>query len=275
MNNEEKNPDLIEDQVDENNDLELDESESPKKPSSGLITLIITLAACVLVAVILIVALLPKNNGGDNNQNNNENSGENGGNEGGNEGGTEGGNEGGNGEADSKVRYTVTVVDEDGNAVSGVEIYFYPEGGVDFPKTTEEDGLAIYTTDKNLTVAVTKIPEGYKPYEKLTLKQNFDASGNLLITLTKEEVRYYDVYVVDEEGNYIAGVLVQICGDKTGCKMPQSTDENGKASFTYNDDEVYHAQLTELPAGYTVDDVSAYYDIVNGVATITLTKVSN
>ena len=293
MNNEEKNPSLNEDAVEENNDIMSEEPQSPKKPSSGLLTIIITLVACVLVAVIMIIALLPKNNGGDNNQNNNENSGETGddqgtgdegtgdggsGNEGtGNEGtGNEGtGNEGTGNEEDTKVRYTVTVVDENGNAVSGVDIHFYPEGGVDFPKTTDAEGKAIYTTAKKITVAVTSIPDGFKPYDKLNEKQSFDADGNLTITLTKAEVvvNYYYVLVIDQNDNPIPGVMVQICGDVTGCKMPQLTDENGKAAFTYNEGENYHAQLTQLPDGYTVGDVSAYYDIVDDVATIKLTKI--
>ncbi len=247
MNNEEKNTDLIEDQAEENNAA----PEAPKKNNSGLITILITIVACVLVAVVLIVALLPKDSGN-------------------------GGEDGSGNVADGKVTYTVNVVDQDGNPVKDVAIKFYPAGGIEFEQKTQADGKTSYTTDKDMQVALTAIPAGYEAYDKLNTKQNLE-NGNLTVTLTKTEVEatYYHVKVVDQNGDPVQGVAVQVCSATKCLTGDSKTDENGEASFQYTDSEDYHAALNSifpLPEGYSVDDPDKEYAIVDGVATIVLTK---
>lgn len=69
----------------------------------------------------------------------------------------------------------------------------------------------------------------------------------------------YTIYVVDEAGNPVSGVKVQICDDANLCKAPKTTNADGVA--VYEDQELgnYKAQLTKLPEGYEVDDMDAYY----------------
>lgn len=62
-----------------------------------------------------------------------------------------------------------------------------------------------------------------------------------------EEVYYY-VYVVDQAGNPIEGVEVQIC--KGGlCLRPQITDANGRAKFVYGQKDEFSAQINSVPDG--------------------------
>lgn len=175
---------------------------------------------------------------------------------------------------ETKTTYTVTVVDQDGNAVKGVVIYFTPEGGVAFPLATDANGkTSPYKTDKKMTASVSTLPAGYE-YANLDKEQSFDKDGNLTVTITKSVVDedYFTILVVDQDGNPISGVSVQMCAEY--CKMPITTGADGKASYAYEEGD-FHAQLSELPEGYTVDDISAYYDFVDGLATITLTKIAD
>lgn len=167
-----------------------------------------------------------------------------------------------------KVLYTVIVVDDEGNPVKGVDIEFSPKGGMAIPFPTDKDGKAAYKTDKELSVAVKEIPKGYS-YDKMNVQQSFGSDNTLTITLTT--LAPFIIRVVDQDGNPIEGVLVQMCDEAGSCRMPVDTDENGEASYRFEEGS-FHAQLTTLPDGYSVDDPEAYYNFVDGVATITLTK---
>lgn len=266
MNNEEKNFSQNDESVEIDNDVisELETSDEVKKPSNSFLTIIITLVACLLVAVIMIVALLPKNN--DNTGDNNDGGSQNGGNDDeGNDGGT----------SDAKTNYVITVVDQNGNAVKGVEITFYVEDGVSFPRTTDEEGGAYYTTAKKVQVAVTSVPSNYD-YIKLNQKQTPSANGSLEIVVERKADEYFEVNVVDQYGNPVAGVTVQICAEV--CRTPQVTNEEGKAYFAYDASVEYHAQLTNgldaLPEGYTIDDADQYFYFSGKVATIVVTKTN-
>lgn len=70
----------------------------------------------------------------------------------------------------------------------------------------------------------------------------------------------YTIKVVDEGGNPVAGVKVQICDAANLCKAPKTTDENGVAVYEDQADGEYKAQLTKLPEGYeAVGEADAYY----------------
>lgn len=242
--NEEKNISAENEAVEENNNS-TPTAAPTKKLSGGVIGAIIGGVVAVIAVIILLVTLLG-GNGGD----------------GGGEGVT----------PDGKTTYTVTVVDQDGNPVKGAVIYFNPEGGVAFPIGTDSEGKVSYSTDKKMTVSVSAVPAGYE-YNKLDEEQSFDKDGKLTVTVTKTVVDedYFKILVVDQDGNPIEGVMVQMCADY--CKMPVVTGADGKASYAYEEGD-FHAQLTSLPEGYTVDDPNAYYEFVDGLATITLTKIA-
>lgn len=174
---------------------------------------------------------------------------------------------------DSKVAYTVTAVDQDGNPIKGVKVTFSPKGGTEIPFTTDEQGSATYKTDKAVTATVTSVPAGYE-YDKLDEEQSFDKDGKLVITVS--ELAPFVILVIDQNDNPVPGVKVQICNDKT-CLMAKTTDAEGKGYYDYREG-TFRAQLSggleALPEGYTSENPTQYYDFVNGVATIKVTKTA-
>lgn len=81
----------------------------------------------------------------------------------------------------------------------------------------------------------------------------------------------YTVIVVDNQGNPMANVLVQICKDV--CYAPTKTNESGIAEFRLQPSEGYKAQLTMAVEGYTAEE--AYYFAEGATeVTITLTPVA-
>lgn len=173
---------------------------------------------------------------------------------------------------ETKVTYTVTVKDADGKAIKGAFVTFSPKGSNPVPYLTDKEGKATFTTDKELTATVTTVPKGYE-YDKLGVAQSFGADGTLSVVLTKAAAAGdpFVIKVVDEQGNPIANVRVQMCDTTGTCRKSITTNAKGEAEYAYEEGD-FHAQLTELPDGYTVDNEEAYYDFVDGVATITLTK---
>ena len=180
--------------------------------------------------------------------------------------GTEQGNEDVN-TTPEKVVYTVTVVDEEGNPVKGVDLAFTPKSGIAIPFPTDSEGKAAYKTDKELTVTVTEVPAGYS-YSKIGVAQKFDGNS---MTITLVKLAPYVILVVDQDGNPVANVQVQMCDEGGSCRMPVRTDANGHAEYQF-EEGTFHAQLTSVPEGYSVEDKDAYYNFVDNVATITLTK---
>ena len=252
MNNEEKNPAV---EAVENEAVEENYSPAPATPAKKLpgsvIGMIVGGFVLLIAAIILLVTLFPANDnpgGGENN---------------------------GGGNTDTKITYTVTVVDQDGNAIKGAKVEFTPKGATAIPFTTDSDGKASYKTDKEVTATITSVPAGYE-YSNLNQVQKFDKEGKLNITVNK--LAPLVILVVDQDGNAVSGVKVQMCDTSGSCRMPVTTNAEGKGTYNYEAGE-FHAQLSNglsaLPEGYTVDEPDKYYDFVDGVATITVTKIAD
>ena len=176
------------------------------------------------------------------------------------------------GTTDTKVTYVVTVVDTDGNAVEGAVVSFTTKGGSPIPFPTDSEGKASYKTAKELTAAVTAVPSGYE-YAKINQKIDFDKDGKATITLTKKaEEAPYVIKVVDQNGNAVEGVIVQMCDDAGLCLIPTATNEEGIATYKYQEGN-FHVLINTLVDGYTVDDMSVYYYITGREVTITITKI--
>ena len=85
----------------------------------------------------------------------------------------------------------------------------------------------------------------------------------------------YKVKVVDEEGNPVVGVMVQVCTDET-CLMPVKTDETGVATFAPAVEGEYHANfLPSVPEGYEADAEVFYFEEGETELTIELRTVSD
>ena len=178
---------------------------------------------------------------------------------------------GNNPPADEKTTYVVTVVDTDGNAVEGAVVTFTTKGGSPIPFPTDAEGKASYKTAKELTATVTAVPSGYE-YAKLNQKIEFDNEGKATITITKKaEEAPYVIKVVDQDGNPVAGVKVQMCDDVGLCLRPTATNEEGIATYKYQEGN-FHVLLNTLVDGYTVDDMSVYYYFTGREVTIEITK---
>lgn len=176
------------------------------------------------------------------------------------------------GTTDTKVSYVVTVVDGDGKAVEGVVVSFTTKGGSPIPFPTDSEGKASYKTAKEITAAVTAVPSGYE-YAKLNQKIDFDKDGKATITLTKKaEEAPYVIKVVDQNGNAVEGVKVQMCDDAGLCLIPTATNEEGIATYKYQEGN-FHVLINTLVDGYTVEDMSVYYYFTGREVTITITKI--
>jgi hypothetical protein len=248
MINEEKNPAIENDAVTENNTP--DTTPAKKKISGGLLGAIIGGVVVVILAIVLLATLLPGSDKGNTPD----------------DGGTQ------QGTTDTKVSYVVTVVDTDGKAVEGAVVSFTTKGGSPIPFPTDTEGKASYKTAKELTATVTAVPSGYE-YAKLNQKIEFDNEGKATITLTKKaEEAPYTIKVVDQDGNPVAGVKVQMCDDAGLCLIPTATNEDGIATYKYQEGN-FHVLLNTLIDGYTVDDMSTYYYFTGREVTIVITKI--
>ena len=82
------------------------------------------------------------------------------------------------------------------------------------------------------------------------------------------------VKVVDEGGNPIVGVMVQVCTDES-CLMPVKTDDAGVATFAPAAEGEYHANfLPGVPEGYEADAEVFYFAEGESELTIVLKAVA-
>ena len=185
-------------------------------------------------------------------------------------------NENENGDKTEKVTYTVTAVDGEGTPVRGVKVEFTMDNGTPVPYTTDAQGKITFATAKEVSAKLISIPTGYT-CDLLNKKITFDADGNANITLEAEEVKLFTVKVVDQDGNAVEGVKVQICDAAGSCRTPQLTDENGEAFYKFEDGTFYASftnGITAIPEGYTVADPDAKYYLVGDSVTIEIEKLN-
>lgn len=83
----------------------------------------------------------------------------------------------------------------------------------------------------------------------------------------------HTVKVVDEGGNPIAGVFVQICLETC---VPAQTDENGIASYYDMPEADYEIKLMAMPAGYgyTTEEQVFFFPDGSTEAVITLQAIA-
>ena len=193
-----------------------------------------------------------------------------------NNGTDEGGDNGGD-QTPVKKTYTVTVVDEGGNPVKGAMIAFTAEGANPIPFETDKEGKASRTSDSKITITLLSIPKGYES-DKVGSVLTPDADGKVTVTLKKAAVADpYVILVVDDQGNPVAGVTVQMCSLAGSCRVPVVTGADGKAEYPFEEGE-FKVQLTGgmdgVPEGYTIDNPNDNFYFDGKLCTITLTKTN-
>ncbi len=84
----------------------------------------------------------------------------------------------------------------------------------------------------------------------------------------------YKVKVVDDAGNPVVGVMVQVCTDET-CLLPVRTDDTGVATFAPAVPGEYHANfLPRIPDGYEADAEVFYFEGDSTEMTIVLRVIA-
>ncbi|MBE6547409.1 MAG: hypothetical protein E7667_00825 [Ruminococcaceae bacterium] len=156
---------------------------------------------------------------------------------------------------DDKVDYTVTVVDEEGNVVSGVMIQVCIKNSTCLtPVVTDANGVATFSIEKRDDYQA-KIfrAEGYEYDENYV---DFGTSTSVEITVSAknddpvDEKVDYTVTVKDDKGNAVADVMIQVCIKNSTCLTPKTTDANGVVTFSLEEREDYQAKIFRAPEGY-------------------------
>lgn len=158
--------------------------------------------------------------------------------------------------------YTVSFVDQEGNPVSNVVIMWALEDGSTQLAISAADGKLYYTASDVPGVILSSVPEGYTA-EKADYSFTEGAELTVVLTCDNPETALvtYTVTVLDDSGNPVPGVVVQICDDEN-CKLPMSTNEDGVVTAQYEPSE-YHVILNTLPEGYYATQTEFYFGSAN------------
>ncbi len=195
---------------------------------------------------------------------------------------TDSGSNGTDGGADNTTAsdntYTVYVKDTNGNPVANIDILVYAE---DFSFScmikTDASGKASTEAEigeKSLYAALGGKPDGY---EDITDEEfTFNAENELTITLTPtvsvSNKVTYTVTVLDENGNAVAGAVVQLCTDSVCVTAESPTDASGVTTIELNASEM-HVKVLQLPDAYDMPETDAdgYHAVIaEGETTITI-----
>ena len=175
----------------------------------------LVLVICMLAAVCSLTACGGKDNNDDvSNDNNNDN--------------------GGNNNVTTDKTYTVTVLDGENTPVEGVKLVV--TDGKSYPTaTTDKEGKASVQLPADVTVSVmvTSVPNGYVKPEKVSgVYHGVFAKNSTEFTLKVEkEVDNkveYTVRVVDQNGDAVVGMSIQLCPNGVCLAEKFVTNENGE-----------------------------------------------
>ena len=196
-------------------------------------------------------------------------------------------NEGGNNDnntTDNQTTYktyTVTILDGDKNPVEGVKLTF--TDGKTYPSaTTDANGKAsVQLPEAKISVMVTSVPNGYEKPEKVSgvyhgvFKTD---STELTISLKKAETNTvtYTVRVIDQNGDAVEGMQIQLCPDGVCLADQFITGANGEISKELTPGKTVDVKLYALD-GYTLPSPlsNGYHAVINAgetEVTITVTK---
>jgi len=217
------------------------------------------LACCMLMAVLSLTAC-----GGNDDNKDNENN-----------------NEGGENNTTDKT-YTVNVVDRDHNPIEGVKLIITDEKTYPTTTTDANGKASVQLPEGNVYVMITSVPDGYeKPEKTYGIYHGSFPSGmiGLTLILDKEETNTvsYSVKVVDQNGDAVEGMQIQLCPDGVCLADQFITNANGEIIKEMAPGKTVDVKLYELD-GYTLpsaNDHGYHAVIAEGETEITVTVTKN
>ena len=134
--------------------------------------------------------------------------------------------------------------------------------------TGEDMVITVYfRNEENVNALVTEYALGTWRYLDSTVPGTEALPEEAAAAVTEAE---YTVRYVDQDGNAVAGVLLQVCNDET-CQVFAS-DENGVCAFTL-EPYAWELHTLRIPAGYTGDTTTiTVAPVEGGELVFTLTR---
>ena len=221
----------------------------------------IILVCCMLMAVLSLTACGGNDNGNDDGQTNKD---------------------GKDNNQSTNKTYTVNIVDRDNNPIEGVKLVITDEEIYPTAVTNASGKASAELPDGNVYVMITTVPEGYvKPEKTFGVYHGAFTSGmiELTIIIDKEETNTvtYSVKVVDQNGDAVEGMQIQLCPDGVCLADKFITDANGEISKEMAPGKTVDVKLYELD-GYTLPagNDHGYHGVINTDETeITITVTKN
>ena len=218
------------------------------------------LACCMIMAVLSLTACGGKDNGDDNN-----NPGEN----------------PGIAYQPSGDNYVITVVDEDNNPVKGVKFTFSNGSNVFLLAETNDEGKAIAPSsiDGSVGAMILSVPDGYEKPDKIS-GSNYhiefkagEKSATLVLKKLADNTLTYTVKVVDQNGEYVEGIEVQLCYDGI-CLPAVATDSKGEITKNITTTGTISILLYDLE-GYTLPEKKdGYHEFVEAGQTSIVIEIT-
>lgn len=165
----------------------------------------------------------------------------------------EGNGEGGNNNQPEKgLDYTVTLLDIFGQPIEGITLKLTYDGESTEVLTSGADGKVTKKIDTYEDVIVEFVDLGN--YGNLTKNQrNLNGDTEKTLTLPTKAT----VTVVDESGNPVEGVTVQVCHNV--CLTPGKTNEEGVLAVNISSTEKVKVAILAVPEGYAIPEVVGEY----------------
>ncbi len=179
--------------------------------------------------------------------------------------------------------YTVTIVDNEGNPVSGVSIMITNVSDVYLNGTTDASGkFSTESTGKDLGVMIVSVPDGYeKPAATngaIHAMFNNDKSVSITVNKKVNVTVAYTVKIVDQNGDAVVGATLQLCPNGTCLADNFTTDDNGVCTKELSPDLPVDIKIVTLPDGYTKPaalDNGYHAKIEAGKTEVTITVTKN
>ncbi len=141
--------------------------------------------------------------------------------------------------------YHVTIVDGDGNPMSGVSISLTVDG-VETVFVSDETGMIAMTLPSGIYPVKVTVPEGYVCETTQFLLTDANPDMQIVMTVYVPQEVPYTVYVVDEQGKPVSGAAV-VLGDSFAY-----TDDKGIVSMILLESKDYVVTVVP-PEGYTIE----------------------